>query len=332
MTVRGRITGAMAAGALALVAAPLSGQGPEPMLLDSTAVRPPIAIRVIPENPRPVGGTLAERTVGDPFWVTVRTSGPPGYTLLPQSLIDAYRPHPEVAVLESDRRDALLRLKLAVFRPGDIVLPTVRARVVTDRGDTLLAPVSADTIRVASVLAPGDTLLADIKPLWKPRGIPAWMWALVAALTAMAALAWWMRRRRSGPPAAAVPVRDVYGEARRAIEALREDPPTAARRTAAAAAIGDALRGYLADAWDVPARERTTLELLPQLPLRATPERPALASLLSTIDLAKFARLDPGAGAVPGLADRAIETLDRLEARHQETADVAPPEREEAAS
>ncbi|CAN5325442.1 hypothetical protein BH18GEM1_BH18GEM1_22110 [soil metagenome] len=306
---------------LSLAPGTARAQEPEPLLLDSTAMGASVAIRVVPENLRPVGGAASssanERTVGDPFWVTVRTRGPTGYSLLPESLIAAYRPHPELAVLDSERRDGQLRLKLALFRPGDILLPTVTARVLNGRGDTLGVTVTSDTIRVASVLAPGDTLLADIKPLWKPRGVPAWVWALAGAILvlALALLAWWRRRRRRAPSAERVAeATDPYRAAREAIEPYLDDPPSPDRRLTAASRIGDALRAYLADGWNLAARERTTLEILPALPEAMVPERPALASLLSTVDLAKFARVAPEPGLVPHLARRALEALDRLEA------------------
>jgi hypothetical protein len=172
--------------------------------------------------------------------------------------------------------------------------------------------------------------LADIKPLWISGGIPLWFWILLALLIALALLAWWWWRRRGqidelpqvGPD-------DAYQIARRQLEALKMEPPTSGRRIAAAAQIGEAVRVYLTDGWAVPARERTTFELLPMLPEDWQPIRPALASLLSAIDLVKFARLAPEPGEVPRLASAGLECVDRLEQTRQ-----APeiPEAEEAAS
>ncbi|HUP00354.1 MAG TPA: hypothetical protein VM737_02380 [Gemmatimonadota bacterium] len=339
LTARGivpALAGALGGTLVVALGAPSAGaQGPGPMLLDSTAVQPPIVIRIVPENLRPVGDIAApdDRTVGDPFWATVRTTGPAGAYLLPQSLIDAYRPHAELAVLDSDRRDGQLRLRLALFRPGDVVLPTVNARVALNGGDTILVPVTSDTVRVASVLAPGDTLLADIKPLWRPGGVPAWVWALAAAALAIAIAAWaWRRRRHPAPAAGGGAALDPYDTARRALEAFSEDPPTSGRRTEAAAEIGDTLRSYLADGWGVPARERTTLELLPSLPPRGAAERPSLAALLSSADLAKFARVAPEPGVVPRLAERGLTTLDRLEALRLGGEEATLPAVREAAS
>ena len=158
-------------------------------------------IRMVPDA-RPPGSVPL--TVGDPFWITVRTSGPPGHYLLPQSIVDGFGARPEVAVLASERRDGQLRLRMAYFRPGDLVLPAIEARVTNGMGDTLDVPVVSDTLRVASVLTPGDTLLADIKPLWRTAGIPWWIWVVAAAL-ALAILALWWRRRRRRRDARAVP-------------------------------------------------------------------------------------------------------------------------------
>ncbi len=284
------------------LAAPLFGQAEDR-----------VSIRLVPEPRAAAGGTGDEVTVGDPFWVTVRTEGPAGYQLLPQSLIDAYAAHPELAVVGCEREGGTLRLQIALFRPGDVVLPGALARVVTARGDTTSVPVRADTMRVASVLAPGDTVLADIKPPWRAPGIPWWVWAVAAALAA--ALLWllWRRFRRKPAEAALAPPRDVYLEARRTIAALGAEPADQAQGLEAAAGIGDALRGYLADAWSLRARERTTLELLAVLPPGVAGERATLGTVLVAADLAKFARLAPGPREVPALASRAILVLDRIE-------------------
>ncbi len=289
--------------ALVPLPAPVAGQSQE---------TEPIEIRVVPD-PLPSGASAL--TVGDRFWVTVRASGPRGRYLLPESIVEAYAARPEVAVFESRRRDGLLRLEMASFRPGDIVLPPIDALVTDGRGDTVRVPVVSDTLRVASVLAPGDTLLADIKPLWMAPGLPWWIWLVVAALALAAAALWWRRRRRTAErPRARGMAFDPYREARERIESLSEEPSTPSGRIAAAAGIGDALRSYLADAWQVAARERTTLELLAVFPEPLRTERPGLARVLAIVDLAKFARLAPDPGAVPGLARKAIESLDRMEA------------------
>ena len=287
-----------------------------------------LEIHVIPDS-RPPGAEPL--TVGDHFWVTVRASGPAGYYLLPRSVVDGYAARPEVAVFDSQRRDGLLRMEMAAFRPGDIVLPPIDAQVVDGRGDTIRVPVVSDTLRVASVLAPGDTLLADIKPLWTRPGWPWWIWALLGALLLALAALWWRRRRRRAAPGPLLrPATDPYQVARERIETLAGEPGSPPGRVAAAAGIGDALRSYLADAWAVAARERTTLELLSVLPEPLRVERPRLAAILATVDLAKFARVAPESGAVPGLARRALESLERIEALRRRPAVEAPPQ--EAAS
>lgn len=298
---------AMAAPAWAQQPEPPGAPGPGP---GAARVESEVSIRVVPDPLAP-GDSL---TVGDPFWATVVSSGPSGYYLLPESVPEAYRPRPELAVLDTDRRDGRLRLRLALFRVGDVVLPEVNARVVDAGGDTLPVRVFSDTIPVASVLAPGDTLLADIKPLWEPESLPAWVWRALAALALLllACLWWW---RRSGEdvvaagPSAGV---DPYADARRRIEAAAERGATPEARIEAAGEIGDALRDYLLRAWRVPARERTSLELLGSLPSALGTARPALGAVLSDVDLAKFARVDPGADGMRALSRRAVEVLDRM--------------------
>jgi hypothetical protein len=274
-----------------------------------------VSLRVVPD-PLPAGA--AEPTVGDPVWATVRAFGPRGTYLLPASVTGAYAARPEVAVLGSERRDGQLRLRLAIFRTGDVVLPPVDARVATSTGDTVVVPMLSDTFRIASVLAPGDTLLADIKPLWPEPGVPFWVWVALAALAAALAIVlwrWWRRRRRAqAGGAAGGGAGDPYEEARRRIEALAVEPATPAERIAAAAGIGDAIRGYLADRWSASARERTSFEILHGLPVPLERGRPALGAILNEVDLAKFARLAPAPGEVPALARRALGWLDDAEA------------------
>lgn len=310
--------------ALALLApAPLAGQ-------ESAEGPGAVSLRVVPEA-LPAGA--AEPTVGDPVWAAVRAFGPRGTYLLPASVVRAYASRPEVAVLGSERRDGQLRLQLAIFRTGDVVLPTVDARVATSAGDTIVVPMLSDTFHIASVLAPGDTLLADIKPLWPEPGLPLWVWAALAALgVALAILLWWWWRRRRARPsgAAGAGAGDPYAEARRRIEALAGDPPTAGERIAAAAGIGDAIRGYLADRWNASARERTSFEILHAMPAPLAETRPSLGAILNEVDLAKFARLAPAPGAIPVMAGRALGWLDGAEAARTPPSAVAeiPPDTE----
>ena len=302
-----------------LLAVPLRAQDAQ-LETDGRTTSAAVTLRLVPDPP---ASGAPQPTVGDPLWATVRAFGPSGTYLLPASVIEAYAPHPELAVLGSERRDGQLRLELAIFRPGDVVLPTVQARVATSSGDTLTVPVVSDTFHIASVLAPGDTLLADIKPLWPQPGMPPWVWiALAVALALLIAAAWWWRRRRRrGIAESTLAALDPYEEARRRIEELAVDPPSPATRIAAAAGIGEALRGYLADAWRTHARERTTFEMLHALPEPLMGWRPALGALLNEIDLAKYARLCPPPGRVPALAARALEWLaDAEEVRRPPTA------------
>lgn len=294
----------------------MSAGAPGPALAQDFASPPMETVSTVRVHLVPVPRTVGspDPTVGDPTWVTVVTRGPAGWSLLPGSLEKIYDGHPEAAVLDTDRRDGRVRLKLAVFRPGDVVLPEGRARVLTASGDTLMVPVTADTLRVASVLTPGDTLLAEIKPLWVERGVPPWVWILLAALAALALAALALRRRRRAPVhVRSVATSDPYGDARVRIIALGAEPGTPARAMAAAAGIADALRGYLADGWGIGARERTTFETLSLLPEAPDVPRGAVGSVLGAADLAKFAKVAPSAGEVAQMSERALEALDRME-------------------
>jgi hypothetical protein len=78
-------------------------------------------------------------------------------------------------------------------------------------------------------------------------------------------------------------------------------------------AVADALRDYLELAEGLPARERTTTELLWSLPPRLAEGglRRRVQEVLGEADLVKFAKLRPGAGAAKDYTTRARDLLER---------------------
>ena len=100
-----------------------------PLLMERSyraALQPGI---LLPEAPDPLPPGAPQPTVGDSLWATVRAFGPRGTYLLPASVVAAYAPRPELAVVGTERRDGQLRLRLALFRPGDVVLEVNRQPV-----------------------------------------------------------------------------------------------------------------------------------------------------------------------------------------------------------
>jgi hypothetical protein len=223
------------------------------------------------------------------------------------------------------------RAVIALYRPGVLDLPAFGVpwvQVVTGhRGIVATAPA---TVEIVPVLPAGNPTLRDIREPEPPRGPGPLPLAAAGALGA-AALAWLLVRRRPRvprAPVAAAPVEPVaargpWEEALARLEHLASERPEGREAIAAWYAAGaDTLRAYLESAEGLPARERTTSELLWALPPRLSEGglRRRLQDLLWRADLVKFARARPGPedGAV-FLAD-ARELLTRW---HQAAAEPA---------
>ena len=211
---------------------------------------------------------------------------------------------------------------LAFYRPGKREIPRFGlpwVQVVTGhRGIVAHDPVE---IEVTSVLPGGNPSLRDIREPDAPPSL-APLWTLLGAVGA-AALAWLVARRRRRPetvqePAAAPPPPpappDPYSLA---VERLAS---IAAEGWAARGevewhyeAVADALRDYLEAAEGIPARERTTTELLWSLPPRLAEGglRRRVQDVLGAADLVKFARRRPAIEEAEEYTRGARDLLDR---------------------
>jgi hypothetical protein len=212
---------------------------------------------------------------------------------------------------------------IAFYRPGKRALPVFGipwVQVVTGHRGVVIHE-SAE-IEVASVLPAGNPALRDIREPDSPRGLGA-LWALVAA-SAAAAVIWLTTRRRakrpaptpepvSPPPPPPLPP-DPYAAALARLDAI-EAERWAARGDVARhyEAVADALRDYLEEADGLPARERTTTELLWSLPPRLAEGglRRRLQEVFGDADLVKFAKLRPRPDEAATYTTRARELLER---------------------
>lgn len=199
--------------------------------------------------------------------------------------------------------------ELAAFRTGDVELPPLELALAGPGGAGRLATAPL-TIEVQSVLGPaeqeGGAEIADLKP---PASVPpdftplSIALALLAALGAIAGVAWWLHRRYGAKLAAVgAPVDPfhrvpphvwVYGELQRLLE----------RRLAERGEIDEfyrelarILKLYLGGRYRLGLMELTTEEVPGALEQAQAP-RPAMvecASVLSDCDRVKFAREVPG--------------------------------------
>jgi len=218
------------------------------------------------------------------------------------------------------------RAMIALYRPGVREIPSFAVpwvQIVTGhRGVVTTAPA---TVEIVPVLAPGNPTLRDIREP-EPRRGPGLL--LIAAGAAGGALAAWLvvrwRRHPARPAPApspeaapAPPPATPYDRAIARLGELEASPPVEGGELAPYyEGVADVLRGYLEAAEGLPARERTTSELLWALPPRLGEAglRRRLQDILGEADLVKFARARPGPAEALVWAREARSVLERWHA------------------
>ena len=213
--------------------------------------------------------------------------------------------------------------RLAFYRTGKRATPVFGLpwiQIVTGhRGIVTHEPVE---IEVTSTIPAGNPPLRDIREPDSPRGFGA-LWALLAAAGA-AGIAWLVarrlkRRRQVKPePVAAPPppppAPDPYTAALARLAAIDAEGWSARGDVARHyELVADALRDYLESAHEIPARERTTTELLWSLPpgLAEGGLRRRMQEVLGEADLVKFAKRRPAPDESRRYTGRARDLLER---------------------
>lgn len=191
------------------------------------------------------------------------------------------------------------------FAREDVRVPQVVLRASPpDGGPPLKATSQRFRLRVepsVEARAPGPPELPE--GLLPPPGRP-WAWIAAGLGLLVATALGFVARRRAGrrhppsgapaPAAPAPPAPHALALARLAALAAAA-PGDAASRARDVEALADALRDYVAGTTGVPARTRTSEELLGALPAAFEPQREALRGLLARCDLVKFATHAPSA-------------------------------------
>jgi len=272
----------------------------------------------------------ARATVGDPVTIRFRLR------LDDRDLLFDTVPRPvdplpeEVRLLSVDKllrrpdRIYVGQARLAFYRPGRqpvpvFSLPFMRAVKGIEHGVVLS---DSAFVEIAPVLDAGNPSLRDIRELARsplPHVLP---WSIAVALAAAAA---WLvlrlrRRARVAPPTlvqpepAPPPAPDPYSVAlARLGEIERAGWPAQGDVAQHYEAVTDVLRDYLEAAESLPARERTTSELLWALPPHLVERglRRRCEDVLDEADLVKFARLRPGSADAEAFLQRARDLLVR---------------------
>ena len=275
-----------------------------------------------------VTATPAKATVGDSIVLSFRLHLNERDLLTDTVPAPADELPPGVRVLSVERlqrgadRAFSGRAVIALYRPGVRDLPAFGVpwvQVVTGhRGLVTTAPA---TVEIVPVLAAGNPTLRDIREPEPPRGPAPLLLAALGAAGA-AALAGLLLRRRprarattaTAPAPAPAVASGPWETALGRLERLEAERPEGRESVAAwYAAVADVLRGYLEQAEGLPARERTSSELLWALPPRLGESglRRRLQETLWQADLAKFARAQPGTDDAAAYLVDARELLTR---------------------
>ena len=213
--------------------------------------------------------------------------------------------------------------RIAFYRTGKRETPVFGipwVQIVTGHRSTVThEPVE---IEVTSTIPAGNPPLRDIREPDSPPAFGAF-WALIGAASA-AGIAWLAarllkRRRRAKPELAAAPPPpppppDPYTAALARLEAIDSENWSARGDVARHyELVADALRDYLEAARGIPARERTTTELLWSLPpgLAEGGLRRRVQEVLGEADLVKFAKLRPAPNESARYTGHARDLLER---------------------
>jgi hypothetical protein len=196
--------------------------------------------------------------------------------------------------------------RIAFYRPGRQAVPLFGLpfmRAVKGVGRATLLSDSA-FVEIMPLLPAGNPPLKDIREL-EPSPPTSFIPLIAGSLLAAALLAAYVRRRKRrsslpnpsvAAPEVPVAVPSPYTVALEQLNRIeRERWPAHGEVARHYEATVDTLRGYLEGAEDLPARERTTGEVLWSLPPHLTADglRNRAAELLDEADLVKFARYQP---------------------------------------
>jgi len=210
------------------------------------------------------------------------------------------------------------KLYVAFYRVGSQILPPFR--LPFRRGAAMLGGgvvSEPGRVEIVPTLGGGAPSLRDIKEIEPPRR-PPWR-ALAAALAVLAAafgIVRWMQRRARAAPArqadpAPAPGPDPYEQARSRLAEL-EHLAWDGLVDRHYEAVLDVLRDYLAAAQGLPARHRTSAELLRALPLALSSNglEERVGALLGEADLVKFAGVRPDRAAAARFLSEVRAVLD----------------------
>jgi hypothetical protein len=252
-------------------------------------------------------------TVGDPIQLTLALTHPTGYQVILPKLPETWgdftvvAQSPAAATANGDGSETTtILIDARLFQPGAFNTPPLEVSVTDGQGSLQKVVVAPAAVTIASVLQEGAAELRDIKPqaaLPFPAGWP-WIVAGVATVAVLSGVIVWRMRRQK----AAVdnrPPHEVALDGLAIVEGLRL--PEQGRFKEHYTLISDTVRVYVERRYNIPALERTTGEIRPDLARIAMPSEvtAALLAFLQESDLVKFSRWTPDVASAQQLLAQA---------------------------
>jgi hypothetical protein len=240
-------------------------------------------------------------TVGDPIPLTLALTHPAGYQVILPTLPDAWgdfavvSQSPATVVANADgTATTAMQIDARLFQPGAFTTPALEVSVTDGQGGLQTVMAAPAAVSVASVLTEGDTALRDIKPQAVLPMPAAWPWiAAGLAVAALVAAVVWRSRRREKIALDNRQAHEVALDGLTIVEGLRL--PEQGRFKEHYTLVSDTVRVYVERRFAVPALERTTGEIRPDLARTdIAPEVSALLiAFLQESDLVKFSKWTP---------------------------------------
>lgn len=240
-------------------------------------------------------------TVGDPIPLTLALTHPAGYQVILPMLPDAWgdfavvSQSPATVVENADgTATTTLLIDARIFQPGDFTTPGIEVSVTDGQGGLQKVTAAPAAISIVSVLEEGDTELRDIKPQAALPMPAAWPWIVTGLATvALVAVVVWQARRREKLAVDNRQAHEIALDGLRILEGLRL--PEQGRFKEHYTLVSDTVRVYVERRFGVPALERTTAEIRPDL--AGTDMAPDVSALLIAFlqesDLVKFSQWAP---------------------------------------
>lgn len=252
-------------------------------------------------------------TVGDPVQLTLAVTHPAGYqVILPQIApvwgdFTVVSQSPATTTANGDGTETTTAIiDTRLFQPGSFDTPALEVSVTDGQGNLQAVTVAPAPVAIASVLQASDAELRDIKPQASLPLPAVWPWILagLAVVAALAAIIVWLARRQKVAVDNRLP-HEVALDGLAFIEAMHL--PEQGRFKEHTTLVSDTVRVYVERRYDIPALERTTGEIRPDL--KRTDMSPEVMALLIAFlqesDLIKFSEYTPDAESADRLLARA---------------------------